>query len=80
MSRIVPVVLMLLAAGCTLGPRYKRPDVPAPAAFRGADSAPGEAGSSLAYGEWSALFNDPALTQIVTGAPSMAPAYASPSP
>lgn len=59
---------MLLTAGCTLGPRYKRPEVPTPAAFRGDDSRPDHGAGSLADSEWSALFDDPALTQIVTGA------------
>src|SRR5215208_2404691 len=40
MSRLIVVTLIsLVAAGCTLGPRYKRPEVAAPAAFRGADTS-----------------------------------------
>ena len=57
----------LTAAGCALGPRYTRPDVPLPAAHRGAPSAaPGDA--SLADLEWAAIFDDPALTALVTAA------------
>ena len=57
----------LTAAGCALGPRYTRPDVPLPAAHRGAPAAaPGEA--SLADLEWAAIFDDPALTALVTSA------------
>src|SRR5215204_4031050 len=69
MSRLIVVTLIsLVAAGCTLGPRYKRPEVAAPAAFRGADTSIDPASGSLADLEWSALFNDPALTAIVTSA------------
>src|SRR5215207_2609635 len=71
MSRLIVVTLIslvLVAAGCTLGPRYKRPEVAAPAAFRGADTSIDPAAGSLADLEWSALFNDPALTTIVTSA------------
>jgi multidrug efflux system outer membrane protein len=69
MSRLIVVTLIsLVAAGCTLGPRYKRPEVAAPAAFRGADTSIDPASGSLADLEWPALFNDPALTTIVTSA------------
>lgn len=69
MSRIVlTIVIALIAAGCTLGPRYKRPEVKTPAAFRGADAAADAGAGSLADVEWSALFNDPALTDVVTRA------------
>jgi len=69
MSRLIVVTLIsLVAAGCTLGPRYKRPEVAAPAAFRGADPSIDSASGSLADLEWPALFNDPALTTIVTSA------------
>ena len=35
-------VLGLLAAGCTVGPDYKRPEVSAPPVYRGADAGPPE--------------------------------------
>ena len=69
MSRLVLVTLIALAAaGCTAGAPYRRPEVPTPATFRGADTAVDPAAGSLADLEWSALFNDPALTTIVTSA------------
>ena len=69
MSRLVLVTLLSVAtAGCTAGARYKRPEVPAPATFRGADAPIDPAGGSLADPEWSALFDDPALTAILTSA------------
>jgi multidrug efflux system outer membrane protein len=69
MSRLVfTMVIAVVATGCTLGPRYKRPGVPTPATFRGADAATDASAASLADLEWSALFDDPALTAIVTSA------------
>ena len=69
MSRLLLVILIsLVAAGCTLGPRYRRPEVPTPLTFRGAEAATDQTAGSLADLEWSALFNDPKLTEAVTGA------------
>jgi NodT family efflux transporter outer membrane factor (OMF) lipoprotein len=68
MSRLVLLLaITLTAAGCALGPRYQRPDVAVPDAFRGA-SATGASADSLADLQWSALFDDPALTALVTTA------------
>ena len=67
MSRLALVlVVSALAAGCATAPRYQRPATPAPAAFRGAPAA--AAADSLADREWSTLFSDPALTELVTTA------------
>jgi multidrug efflux system outer membrane protein len=68
MLRYVLVTFVTLtAAGCALGPRYARPDVPVPQTHRGAPvHAPGDA--SLADLEWAAIFDDPALTALVTTA------------
>lgn len=60
-----PLVLGTLVASCTLGPDYRRPVVPAPATFRGADSS---ADPSIADLEWFELFRDDMLTQLVTTA------------
>jgi NodT family efflux transporter outer membrane factor (OMF) lipoprotein len=71
MSRLLLVTLIALtSAGCALGPRYQRPDVAVPDAFRGAAPAatPAAAADSLADLEWSKLFDDPALTALVTTA------------
>ena len=38
-ATIFTAVLLAAAAGCTVGPKYKRPDYPTPPAFRGADDA-----------------------------------------
>ncbi len=60
-----PIFLLLFAAGCAVGPNYKRPAVDAPPQFRGA--APGGA-ASLADRKWSDLFQDDALKQLVAEA------------
>ena len=68
MSRLVfLVVITLTAAGCALGPRYQRPDVAVPDAHRGAPEAAASP-ASLADLQWSVLFDDPALTALVTTA------------
>jgi multidrug efflux system outer membrane protein len=59
------LILSLFAAGCAVGPNYKRPAVDAPPQFRGA--AAGDA-ASLADRKWSDLFQDEALRQLVADA------------
>ncbi|MFC6645873.1 efflux transporter outer membrane subunit [Granulicella cerasi] len=59
----------LLTTGC-LGPKYKRPDVQAPPAFRGADNAEisSDPKASLGDQQWSAVFREPELQQLITQA------------
>jgi multidrug efflux system outer membrane protein len=52
----------LLAAGCTLGPDYERPDVPVPGGWR--DLATDEQ-ESLANTPWWDLFQDPELSRLI---------------
>jgi outer membrane protein, multidrug efflux system len=59
-----------LAAGltaCNVGPNYKRPVVPAPPAFRGADDASviSDAKSSLGDEQWSQVFREPELQALI---------------
>jgi NodT family efflux transporter outer membrane factor (OMF) lipoprotein len=65
-ARVSVLVLPLLLMGCTLGPNYKRPAVPAPPQFRGA--APNGAAASLADSKWFDLFQDETLKQLVNTA------------
>ena len=46
---------MSVLAGCTVGPKYIRPNYPAPPAFRGAEDAPvvSDAKASLGDEDWS---------------------------
>jgi multidrug efflux system outer membrane protein len=53
------------AAGCALGPNYKRPTTPVTPAFRGQDRA--EA-ASFADLPWWEVVRDPALTALITAA------------
>jgi NodT family efflux transporter outer membrane factor (OMF) lipoprotein len=67
MSRLLAVLLVLVVTtGCALGPRYQRPDVAVPDTHRGAPAA--ATAESLGDREWSALFDDPVLTELVTTA------------
>ncbi len=60
------LLLPLLAAGCAVGPNYKRPAVNPPPQYRGA-AAGGDA-ASLAERKWSELFQDDELKRLVTEA------------
>jgi multidrug efflux system outer membrane protein len=61
-SGIVTVLLVLLA-GCTVGPNYKKPVVNAPASFRGA--TPDQAVQSLGDEKWWTVFQDPELQTLI---------------
>ena len=60
-------LLLILLVGCTVGPNYKRPQVPVAPAFRGADNAevasPGAA--SLGDQNWAEVFHEPELQQLI---------------
>jgi multidrug efflux system outer membrane protein len=59
-------VLGLLAAGCMVGPDYKRPEVSAPPVYRGADAGPPAAGAA-SFGDlaWENVFQDPDLQALI---------------
>jgi len=76
--KLVPPALCLLAltlfvGGCTVGPHYARPATDTPPAYRGADnsavsSAPSDPkGSMVSLGDqnWSEVFRDPALQELI---------------
>ncbi|MEA5124801.1 efflux transporter outer membrane subunit [Xanthomonas floridensis] len=58
-------------SGCTLAPRYTRPDAPVPASFAGTDAstATGDSASDPARAVadigWREVFTDPALQQVI---------------
>ncbi|HEY0296560.1 MAG TPA: efflux transporter outer membrane subunit [Bordetella sp.] len=76
----IALALLLMLAGCTVGPDYQRPAVDTPAAYKEAAAAAplpaGEAGSwqeakpseDALRGEWWKLFQDPALDALETQA------------
>ena len=60
--RAAIALLVAVAAGCTLGPDYKRPPVTTPEVWREIPSAEAE---SLANTPWWALFDDPQLQELI---------------
>lgn len=59
----VSVLITLALVGCTMGPKYKRPDIPAPPQFRGAGDEKTE--RSLADSSLYEKFGDPVLNELV---------------
>jgi len=58
---IVPALLAVLAAGCAVGPDYKRPSVETPPAWRVEYSYAAE----VANTRWWEQFDDPVLNQLI---------------
>ncbi|MGC2637051.1 MAG: efflux transporter outer membrane subunit [Acidobacteriaceae bacterium] len=71
MSRIsklaIGALLLILLVGCTVGPNYKRPQVPVAPAFRGADDTQvATAGqSSLGDENFAEVFREPELQDLI---------------
>src|SRR5262245_51715760 len=61
-SRLLAASLALFAAGCALGPNYKRPEIPVPPTWREIPTAEAE---SLANTPWWEMFDDPQLQELV---------------
>ena len=59
-------VVGFIAAGCTLGPDYKRPEVAVPPVYRAADTIPPVA-SAASFGDlyWWNVFQDPELQELI---------------
>jgi outer membrane protein, multidrug efflux system len=60
-------VAAVVIAGCNVGPRYNRPAVSTPPAFRGADDASivSDAQNSIADQQWSEVFREPELQALI---------------
>jgi multidrug efflux system outer membrane protein len=67
--KLVPSLALAAFAltGCNVGPRYTRPVVPAPPAFRGADNTAdaSPAGTSIADQQWAQVFREPELQTLI---------------
>ncbi|MBW8905500.1 MAG: efflux transporter outer membrane subunit [Betaproteobacteria bacterium] len=63
--KIGALVLTTLLAGCTLGPDYKRPDMPLPTKFPD-QPASGEPAAAPLPSDWWMLYNDATLSELVT--------------
>jgi len=73
-SMLRPIAALAIAAifaiaftGCNVGPKYKQPSYPVPPALRGADDAAivGDAQKSLGDEEWSRVFREPELQDLI---------------
>src|SRR5579863_2539410 len=59
--------LAFLLAACNVGPKYVRPNVTAPPAYRGTDNAPVAADSKESLGDeqWAAVYREPELQELI---------------
>ncbi len=66
-STTAAIALTIFLAGCNVGPKYTRPNYPAPPAFRGADDAAitSDAKNSLGDQQWSQVFQEPELQDLI---------------
>jgi NodT family efflux transporter outer membrane factor (OMF) lipoprotein len=73
LTGIVALLLVLLLAGCTVGPKYVKPSVPtapsykeeAPAAFKESDQwQPAHPADQTSHGKWWEIFGDPELNRL----------------
>src|SRR4029077_1348725 len=70
-SLLTVCVIALWFSGCAVGPNYKRPDVSAPASYRGqtdTDSPASKSDPALGDEEWAKVFQDPALQGLIRAA------------
>jgi outer membrane protein, multidrug efflux system len=64
---IAALMLTVALTGCTVGPKYTRPQVPAPPDFRGPDntSVTSDPKTSIGDQQWSAIFHEPELQDLI---------------
>jgi outer membrane protein, multidrug efflux system len=60
---LLPVLILL--AGCTVGPNYRRPTVNVPTDYRGATPAQPATAASLGNEKWWDVYQDAVLTQLI---------------
>ena len=68
MRKLAPLALVFLFTGCTVGPRYQRPVLNTPAAYRGENpgqSTTNPSAESIGNEKWSEVFQDPVLQQLI---------------
>src|SRR5580698_10668508 len=60
-------IAFFFLAGCSVGPNYKRPSVPAPPAFRGADDTAQASADANSLGDqnWATVFHEPELQELI---------------
>jgi len=57
------LAVLVLEAGCMMGPKYKRPTVDVPSTYRAAPTE--QTTSSLGNEQWWQVYQDPVLTQLI---------------
>jgi multidrug efflux system outer membrane protein len=62
-ERVFIICMIAALAGCTVGPNYKRPNVPSPPQFRAAEQQPSQ--TSLGDVKWFSLFEDQVLRDLI---------------
>ncbi|MGB7282355.1 MAG: efflux transporter outer membrane subunit [Candidatus Acidiferrum sp.] len=67
MKKLVLPILAFLLAGCTVGPKYKKPVIDTPGAYRGESPGPSSTASAESLGneKWWQVFDDPVLQQMI---------------
>jgi outer membrane protein, multidrug efflux system len=67
MMRSVLAVSLVLLAGCTVGPNYKRPSIQTPNQFYNAPPGASTAADTASLGDekWFTVFNDPELQKLI---------------
>ena len=66
-SALAAGLASVFLAGCNVGPKYARPQITAPPAYRGADDTPvsSTAQNSLGDEKWSEVFHEPELQALI---------------
>ncbi|HBT96281.1 MAG TPA: multidrug transporter [Desulfobulbaceae bacterium] len=64
----VSLVACALVAGCSLAPRYQRPEMPVPSVFSGSENGAANTQNvqNIAQLPWRSYFNDPVLQQLIS--------------
>lgn len=67
MRMLLAMALVVSVVGCTVGPKYQRPALTMPAAYRGAGTDQSSTGTTESLGDekWSEVFQDPVLQQLI---------------
>jgi len=63
-SFVVPIIAAVLLAGCTVGPNYQRPAIPAPANFRAPEGTSTADPASVGDLKWFEVFKDEKLQEL----------------
>src|ERR1700751_4061673 len=62
------LAVLVLEAGCLMGPKYKRPTVDVPQEYRAPAPQQATQASSLGNEQWWQVYQDPVLTQLIHAA------------